>query len=134
MKDPKGEAAKWLAQAEYDLHAAQENTNIKLYSYGCFIAQQAAEKVLKAFLYAQGEREVVGHSVAGLCRRAANFKKGFSTLVQKARRLDRYYIPTRYPNGLPDGVPAESYDEADAQDALNLAREICDMVKQQLNV
>ncbi|MBI3740994.1 MAG: HEPN domain-containing protein [Chloroflexi bacterium] len=89
---------------------------------------------MKAFLYRHGEREVLGHSVAGLCKRAAAVRKEFSALTQKARRLDRFYIPTRYPNGLPEGIPAESYDKADAQSALDLAREIYDAVKKQLDV
>jgi HEPN domain-containing protein len=36
-----------------------------------FLAQQLAEKALKAFLYAQGEELVIGHSVRQLCQRAA---------------------------------------------------------------
>jgi HEPN domain-containing protein len=132
MKDPKGEAARWLAQAEYDLRAAQSNADSKLYPYACFIAQQAAEKALKAFLYGQGEREVMGHSVAALCKRAARFNKVFSTLSQKSAKLDRLYIPTRYPNGLPDGTPSEAYDEEDSQSALEQAKEILDLVKKLL--
>lgn len=133
MRDPQGEAARWLAQAEYDLRAAQSNAERQLYSYACFIAQQAAEKALKAFLYAQGEREVLGHAVGELCKRAAKFKRDFTALSRKAQKLDRFYIPTRYPNGLPGGIPAESYDEEDAGLALKLAQEIFEFVKQQLN-
>lgn len=128
------EARRWFAQAEYDLRAAQETMNIQLYSYSCFIAQQAAEKALKAFLYAQGERYVMGHSVATLCKQAVHFNEEFSTLAEQASRLDRYYIPTRYPNGLPGGIPAESYNARDAQDAIAQAREICGLVKKHLNV
>ena len=32
-------------------------------------------------------------------------------------------IPTRYPNGLPDGIPADVYTEGAAQDAVRLAGE-----------
>src|SRR5439155_18855971 len=28
-------------------------------------------------------------------------------LEEAARRLDQYYVPTRYPNGLPGGTPAD---------------------------
>lgn len=128
------EARRWFAQAEYDLHAAQETMNIQLYSYACFIAQQAAEKALKAFLYAQGERAIKGHSVATLCKEATRFNKEFSRVLYQAKKLDRYYIPTRYPNGLPDGIPAESYTGADAQEAIAQAREIFDLAKKLSNV
>ena len=133
MKDSQGEAARWLAQAEYDLRAAQSNAEHQLYSYACFIAQQSAEKALKAFLYAQGEREVLGHAVGDLSKRAATFKKDFAAITRQAQKLDRFYIPTRYPNGLPGGIPAESYDKEDADLALELAEEIFDFVKRQLN-
>ena len=134
MKDPKGEAARWLAQAEYDLRAAQTNADNELYAYACFIAQQAAEKALKAFLYGQGERHVVGHSVGELCRRAAKGNPAFGKAATRLGRLDRYYIPTRYPNGLPSGIPAEVFYADDAVLALTLARETLDLVKQNLNV
>ncbi|WP_445669640.1 HEPN domain-containing protein [Methanoculleus bourgensis] len=32
----------------------------------CFLAQQAAEKAIKAFLYLSEEERVLGHSAAGL--------------------------------------------------------------------
>jgi HEPN domain-containing protein len=43
--------------------------------------------------------------------------------------LDRFYIPTRYPNGLPDITPAEAYSMSDAQDACNKARKILEKIK-----
>jgi hypothetical protein len=39
-------------------------------------------------------------------------------LKKKAAPLDKYYIPTHYPNGLPDGIPAEAFDAVDAEHAL----------------
>ena len=134
MKDHKGEAARWLAQAEYDLRAAQTNADNALYSYACFIAQQAAEKAFKAFLYAQGARQVTVHSVGALGKQVTKVRKHFAALARRASKLDRLYIPTRYPNGLPDGIPAEEYDEQDATVALNLARQVVDAIKKELNV
>ncbi|HID20684.1 MAG TPA: HEPN domain-containing protein [Methanophagales archaeon] len=68
------------------------------YHLACFLAQQSAEKGLKAFLYARGEGLVFGHSVAELCRRAASLDRELGTIRKKAATLDKYYIPTRYPN------------------------------------
>jgi HEPN domain-containing protein len=129
MKDPKGEAARWLAQAEYDLGAAHTNADSQLFAYACFISQQAAEKAIKAFLYARGARQVLGHSVADLCRQAARFDKQFASLATQAGKLDRLYIPTRYPNGLPGGIPAEEYDREDAKQSEALAHQVVDLVK-----
>lgn len=133
MKDPKGEAARWFAQAEYDLRAAQSNADNHLYAYACFIAQQAAEKALKSFLYGQGARQIWGHSVSELCRQAAKSKKEFVPLARRAGKLDRFYILTRYPNGLPGGIPADEYDREDAALALALAREVLQVVKKHLD-
>ena len=72
----------------------------------------AAEKALKAVLYARGEELVIGHSVRQLSQRAAGpgadesadaadeaGEARFGRHVEKWAVLDSYYIPTRYPNG-----------------------------------
>lgn len=38
--------------------------------------------------------------------------------------LDGYYIPTRYPNGLPDSIPALVYNRKAAVEALELAADV----------
>src|SRR5437867_1110958 len=40
-----------------------------------------------------------------------------------AARLDQLYIPTRYPNGLPGGVPAEVFSKEQAGEAIAQAAE-----------
>lgn len=132
MKDHKGEADRWLRQAEYDLRAAEHNANGGYYSVACFNAQQAAEKALKAFLFAQGERVVLGHSVGELCHRCVEYEESFADLAGPAGKLDRFYIPTRYPNALPGGVPAEVYDEEDATGAIALASKVLARVRKLL--
>jgi len=42
----------------------------------------------------------------------------FQDIRNAARRLDRFYIPTRYPNGLPGGSPYEVYAEEDLSEAI----------------
>ena len=44
--------------------------------------------------------------------------------MQEARDLDKLYIPTRYPNGLPDITPSEAYSLLDAQNAIKAAKHI----------
>jgi HEPN domain-containing protein len=43
--------------------------------------------------------------------------------------LGRYYITTRYPNGVPSGIPADHFDERDAQEAIAFAQRIEDLVR-----
>lgn len=92
------------------------------------MAQQAAEKALKSFLYAQGERAVLGHATHLLIRQCAHYEPIFEALLDACRTLDQYYIPTRYPNGLPDGIPHEVYTDAQAGEAVNLAGQVLKQV------
>jgi HEPN domain-containing protein len=132
MKAPIAEAARWLKQARYDLEAAKYNAEGEFYATACFSAQQSAEKALKAFLLRQGERFVTGHSVTELCERCGEHQEAFASMTTQVGKLDRFYIPTRYPNGLPGGVPAEVYDEQDAERAISLAIEVLELVEQYL--
>lgn len=130
MKDPKGEGNRWLEQARRDLDAARTIRAQGLWWIACFQAQQAAEKAVKAFLYASGERLVLGHSVAELLKDAAGVDATLAGYVADGSLLDRFYIPTRYPNGLPGGIPADAYSEADAHQAVEKAEIILAAVEQ----
>jgi HEPN domain-containing protein len=125
---PLEEGQRWLRQAQEDLRWARHLAEQGAYHLACFLAQQVAEKVLKAFLYAQGEEIVVGHSVERLCAAAASFEPEFRIRARSWSVLDGYYIPTRYPNSLPDGIPADVYTQQAAADAVELAGEAVDFV------
>jgi len=126
------EARRWLSQAGYDLDAAALNAREGFAALACFLAQQAAEKALKAYLYAQGERPVLGHATHLLVRQCQEYDPSFEALRDICRRLDQYYIPTRYPNGLPDGIPQEVYTADQAQDAIAGARQVLSHVRERL--
>lgn len=123
------EGRRWLLQAERDLDDAEFNLSGGRYNVACFLAQQSAEKALKAYLFSKGAEEVWGHSVAELCKDAQTFDPAFSQLDPKASPLDKYYIPTRYPNALPGGIPSKAFDENDAKSAIRLTKEVIDFVK-----
>jgi HEPN domain-containing protein len=112
------EAQRWLTQAVYDRDAARLNRDHGFFEHACFLAQQSAEKALKAFLYARGEGPVLGHSTLSLTFECAAFEGSFLTLQDGCRRLDQLYIPTRYPNGLPDNIPHDFYNQKLADQAL----------------
>lgn len=130
--DPAAEGLRWLRQAESDLGDAEYSQAGGRYNLACFLCQQAAEKALKAFLYARGAEQVFGHSVADLSVECGNLDGDFHRLKPKAAPLDHYYLPTRYPNSLPGGIPAEAFDEGDGRRALALAREVIGVVKAKL--
>lgn len=121
MRDPLREAARWVRQAEADLGAARLLTD-SFAALSCFHAQQAAEKALKAVLHAVGERVVLGHALAELGAAVEEHDPSFGELRAEAAKLDRYYVPTRYPNGLPEGGdPMQAFDAADARAAIATA-------------
>ena len=64
---------------------------------------------------------VIGHSVARLCARAAGYKPVFAEKAQEWSILDGYYVPTRYPNSLPDDIPSRVYTRAAADEAVQPA-------------
>ncbi len=131
--EQKKEGERWLRQAEQDLDVAKLLTKNKKHNVACFMAQQAAEKALKAFLYGHGAEEVWGHSVAELAYDAEKFDKEFEKLRPKISPLDKYYIPTRYPGSLPGGIPAEAFDAEDAEKAIRLSKQTINFVKRKIS-
>ena len=124
------EALRWLKTAEEDLGAARGLRSLKKYSHACFLAQQCGEKALKALWYALGH-DPWGHSIQKLIKdlpdRAA--KQQLKAHLEAGVTLDRYYIPTRYPNGLPDLTPGEVYMKQDADLCIRHAGAILTAVK-----
>lgn len=135
MKRPaREEAQRWLIQAQDEFQDADELRRRGRFYLALFHFQQAAEKALKAFLYNAAEAEEIffTHSIAELLERAKEADPEFAQ-VEKAAKLDIYYIPTRYPNGLPGGVPSRFYtDPEEAQQAMLLAQAILEKVEKKL--
>jgi HEPN domain-containing protein len=123
------ESRRWWRQACRDLESARINADNARHEVTCFLCQQAAEKALKAFLYAQGESPVIGHSLLELGARAAQYVADFAGLREAAKTLDAYYIPSRYPNGLTDDIaPVDFFDATDSARGLTAARAVIDFV------
>lgn len=127
------EGQRWLSQAAEDLRWTKLLAQEGGWHLACFLAQQVTEKALKAFLYAQGEEIVLGRSVERLCAAAARYRPAFADKARRWSLLDGYYIPTRYPNGLPDGIPADVFTQDAALGAVALADEAVTWVKQLLD-
>ena len=134
MKPSRDTAQRWLRQAEHDLRIARGHHERADYSDACFMAEQAAQKALKAFLIWQGQRSVPQHSVAQLAERCAQFDPDFAAHITTGRILDQYYIPTRYPNALaPPAVPFESYTQEQGARAVAAVQALVALVAQKLS-
>lgn len=96
------------------------------------MCQQAVEKALKGLRYLRGERVVLGHSLVELLDPLVADHPALASLREVAQQLDQYYIPTRYPNGLPGGVPAEVFTRSQAEGAVAGARSIIEVARHAL--
>jgi HEPN domain-containing protein len=125
------EAERWLRTATSDLGAARTLAAGGYHAQACFSAQQAAEKAAKAIWYLTGS-DPWGHSIQALINDFPwkDRLDDVDALIKKAAVLDRYYIPTRYPNGLPDLTPDMTYFTTDSEQAIGLAEDFLKILGQ----
>ena len=124
------EQQRWLRQAEKDLESARDSLATKHYEWGCFQAQQATEKGLKAFLYSKGLRAVLTYSVRDLVLDCSKYEAELGNLTTEAKSLDAHYISTKYPDSLVgESIPSEYYSQEDAERCISYAELILSKVK-----
>ena len=92
------------------------------------LAQQSAEKSLKALLYARGFRRILTHSVYELIREVGQFDPSFPDQKAGAKALDSACIMARYPDSIV-GSPTPSYNGEDAGECIGYADSICSAAK-----
>jgi len=130
----KDESLRWLTQAKDEFEDAEALRKQGRFYLALFHFQQATEKAFKAYLYLKVKSAEVfrTHSVDELARMAVEVDSDFKE-VALAKKLDRYYIPTRYPNGLPGGVPSRYFDDPkEAEQAMKLAKSAIDLIERKL--
>lgn len=120
----------WLRQAQKDLEKAKLDIDWAYYEWACFTAQQAAEKALKA-LFQHLHGDAWGHGTKALLENLPYDDK--SQFVEDAKLLDKFYIPTRYPNGLPEGIPHDYFTESEAKRAIVAATRIYGWCKSKIS-
>lgn len=121
----------WLRQAVRDLEQAEDSARAGRHEWACFAAHQGAEKALKALHLFHGQ-EAWGHVVRSLIEMLPKHVQVDEMIIDKARVLDAYYIPTRYANGHPDGPPFEHYGKIQSEEAIRYAGEIIAFCRAQM--
>ena len=117
-----------LDAASDDLDVAEKLYNLGKYRYACFFAQQAVEKLLKAFLLYKTNRYPFTHSITRLIKEAMKYDKDFEYLLEiRADGLDDYYTGVRYP-------PLIMVNEREAKEAIEIARKARDFVLKKLGL
>ena len=129
------EAERWFKTAQGDLESAVILMENNKYAHSCFHSQQAGEKAIKSIWYLL-DVDPWGHSIKkliqGLEQVDLKAHKKLKSLEKCAVLLDRFYITTRYPNGLPELTPEEAYLEEDAISCIENAKKIIKTVNSQL--
>lgn len=112
-----------LNQGRRDLEHARHSLEDGDYEWACFAAQQGAEKAVKAIFLHLGA-EAWGHAVFALLESLPEEVRPEEPLLEVAKELDKHYIPSRYPNALPQGAPYQLYTRGEAERALHHAEQI----------
>lgn len=124
------DGVRWIEAAKSDLAAAQSLFKDSHYHLCAFHAQQAVEKSLKGLLRLLGHLPW-GHNCFDLLTQANTLLSSSPAtpdLFIAASRLDGHYIPSRYPDAFPTGVPADYYNQAEAEQALDDAQNLLTFV------
>jgi HEPN domain-containing protein len=135
MKRPhREESLRWLTQAQDEFQDADDLRKRGRFYLALFHFQQAAEKALKAYLYLKVKSIEVfyTHSIDDLLEMTMDIDHDFKEVAQ-TKKLDKYYVPTRYPNGLPGGVPSRYFDDPkEAEEAMELAKSLIKFVEKKI--
>jgi len=117
-----------MRQAEADLRHARNSLNAGDHDWACFAAHQAAEKAVKA-VFQKLHLDAWGHTVSVLLANLPAPIKVPKALLEQAKKLDKHYIPARYPNGFETGAPTDFYTKDEAEAAIRMAGEILEFCK-----
>jgi HEPN domain-containing protein len=121
----------WWDQGQRDARHARHALEDGDYEWSAFAAQQAAEKALKALILTRGG-EPWGHSLTGLVEALPVEIEQPPQVIEAASRLDKHYIPARYPNGFASGYPGKLYTRGEAEAAIADAEQILEFCGRRL--
>lgn len=102
---------------------AAARTNARPHPHvACFMAQQAADKAMKAAQLASGGGVARTPSLSELEGMLSGLGVTLEGIKTRAlRQLERLSIETRYPDALPGAIPAEYFTAEDADEAIAVA-------------
>ena len=126
-------SADWLHQAQADLAQASLSAKSGHHEWACFASHQAVEKALKALHLHHGQQSW-GHGLGRSFRDLPAFVSEplaarVPDLEDRLRVLDALYIPTRYPDSLPEGAPTDHFGRLQSSDAITHASALVDAIR-----
>jgi len=109
----------WLAKARSDLLSADNNLQAAQTPFDavCFHCQQAAEKLLKAYLAGKGKPHPITHNLFLILERILPLEPGAERVRDALAILVPYAVEVRYPGeaSMPSRSDAEEAREAASQ-------------------
>jgi HEPN domain-containing protein len=120
-------ARRGLAFSDEDLQVAELAFGNALCNQVCFHSHQCAEKSLKALMAQRGGSPPRTHRLTDLLTLLG--VPALDELADELRSLEGFYIPTRYPDALPNTFPETLPGEQEAQEALTAARRVSDAIR-----
>ncbi len=124
----------WIKFADEDLTVAKAALEKEVYNQACFHAQQGVEKALKGFLRSRQRSVPKSHTLQELLAICQRLDESFERLRVTCIQLDRFYIPTRYPDALPGMLPEGLPARRDAEEAIELLQDALDWIKQKVGL
>jgi len=121
----------WLLLAEADLRHARNARDDRDYNWSAFASHQAAEKAIKA-VFQRRHLDAWCHMLSVLLKSLPEDVRPSAELVDRAKELDKDYIPTRYPNGFERGAPVDFYTRREAEQAIANAEAILEWCRRQV--
>jgi len=117
----------WFVFAEEDIKMAELAFKEKIYNQVCFHSQQGVEKILKGYLESKNKLSPKTHKLTDIASLIKNTE--LKNLKNEIILLDRFYIPTRYPDAIPGSLPEGLPTEKDAIEALRIAKKVMKLIK-----
>ena len=110
----------WIETAESDFLCIENNLAAKRIPWEvvAFHAQQAAEKMLKAFLVSREQNVTKTHDLTFLLNQCRGLAPEFEDLGEECRWLTRYAVHFRYAG------EEMAVEEAEARSAIDAARKV----------
>jgi len=123
---------KWLHKAHDDLSFAHLGLENQYYSQLCFLSQQCIEKCIKGYMVYQGMLYERTHNLIKLLHTVADLEEDLKSTLTEIRFIDEFYIPARYPDGIPGGLKDQAPTEKHAKLALDTAQRVYEIVSNKI--
>ena len=116
-----------LASSVTDLAQAQLSAEAGHHEWACFACHQAVESL--GAIHLGSAAWAMDSAVLRGCHCCGDLADVVSDLEDRLRVLDALYIPTRYPDSLPEGAPTDHFGRLQSSDALSHARALLDAIR-----